>query len=383
MLNNDEGENKRILAKYGDLMAEEEKEKFLSSRKDVLQKAMKGMHEDQGPTMQDVICGFAVIALTVLMRKASLLSVTRLDLSLAVLTLLMVLSPWGCLALSWNKKEEWIFYVIGRSSLGNETQKRRGTGTVWFVLVMTTVMLMERFFRFFALFWFFRVNGWCMLHRPNLSDIDSRGSFKKIYSTFVCVAPFIFSSWFFMSFPGSSFANLTSIDFLVLLALTQGAWFLNWFLVAFLSVYSFLCELPSRNSERGNIVRNEIKERYRASFKDGKDRKIFRVGLFVGAVVICLFISMPIMYLQDKNPPQLFLSAGLILVWLIFLFLIVMLVRSHITNKLRCYVFHKESESAALVLDEKLLVRQYKSLKIAAWFLFFFYLIGVSVFYYG
>ena len=373
MLHNDEEENKRILGKYGDLMGEGEKKEFLPSSKKVFQKAMMEMHKDQWPTMQDVICGFFVIALTVLMRKASLLSVTHPDLPLAFFTFLMVLSPWGCLLLSWNKREEWIFYVIGRSSSGNETQERWVTGFIWFIIIILR--------GFFLLFWFFRVNGWWMLHAPYLSDIDSRGLFKKNYSTFVCVAPFIFSSWLFMLLPGSSFANLTNIDFLVLLALVQGAWFLNWFFVTFLSVYSFLCELPDRNAERGEAVHREIKERYRASLKDGKDRKIFPVGLFVGAVAICLFITMPIMYLENKDPLRLFWSTGLILLWLVFLFFIVALVRSHIADKLHCYAFREESELAALMLDKKLLARQYKSLKIAAWFLLVFYLIGASVFY--
>lgn len=85
--------------------------------------------------------------------------------------------------------------------------------------------------------------------------------------------------------------------------------------------------------------------------------------------------------MKNDDTFLLFRSAGLIAIWLVFLFFIVALVRSHIADKLRCYAFREESESAALVLDENLLVRQYKSLKIAAWFLFVFYLIGVSALY--
>ena len=219
------------------------------------------------------------------------------------------------------------------------------------------------------------------MQAPYLSDIDSRGLFKKTYSAFVFAAPFIFSYWLFTALPGSLSANLTSTDFLGLLILTQGAWALNWVFVALLSVYSFLCELPSRNIERGEAVRSEIKERYRVRLKEGKAVRILPLGRFIGAIVICLFIVLPFVHMENNDTFLVFRSAGLIAIWLIFLFLIVTLVRSHITDKLLSYAFCEESESAALVVDKKLLARQYKSLKIAAWFLFVFYLIGVSALY--
>ena len=211
-----------------------------------------------------------------------------------------------------------------------------------------------------------------MLQAPYLLDIDSRGLLKKMYSTFAAVAPFIFSYWLFSALPDSVSANLAGTGFLGLLILTQGAWALNWVLVALLSVYSFLCELPSRNVERGEAVRSAIKERYRARLKEGKAVRILPIGRFIGAVVICLFMVLPFVHMKNNDTFLLFRSAGLIAIWLIFLFFIVTLVRSHITDKLLSYAFREDNEPAALVLDEKLLTRQYKSLKIAAWFLFVF-----------
>ena len=74
-------------------------------------------------------------------------------------------------------------------------------------------------------------------------------------------------------------------------------------------------------------------------------------------------------------------TVNLTMLLVLNLFFIVTLVRSHITDKLLSYAFREDNEPAALVLDEKLLTRQYKSLKIAAWFLFVFYFIGVSALY--
>ena len=405
MLHNDEEENNRILDKYGDLMAEEKRD-LLPSHKKPLQQDEKKEFKDVSPTIQDWVCVMLALALTTLIEKASLFSPVYPVLPLGLLTLLMVLSPWGCLLLSWNKREEWIFYVIGRSTSDNATQEKRsskhpyrdGLRTVFIglvVLVITAVCVVlfitPKSFKEYGVpiitpFVLFPClpgsRGW-MLQAPYLSDIDSRGFFKKTYSSFVFAAPFIFSYWLFSALPDSLSANLAGTGFLGLLILTQGAWALNWVFVALLSVYSLLCALPSRNVARGEAVRGVIKERYRARLKEGKAVRILPIGRFLGAVVICLFIILPFVHMKNNDTFLLFRSAGLIAIWLIFLFFIFTLVKSHITDKLLSYAFREESESAALVFDEKLIARQYKSLKIAAWFLFIFYLIGASVFYYG
>ena len=406
MLHNDEEENKRILGKYGDLMAEEDKSAFLLPHKKPLQQEEKKEFKDLSPTISDWVCVALAFALITLAEKAPLFSSANPLLPLAVLTLLMVLSPWGCLLLSWNKREEWIFYVIGRSTSDDAKQKKEKAppkhpyrdgfrdffiSIVIIIIIIGCVVLFitPKSFREygvpivlpFVLFPYLPgARGW-MLQAPYLSDIDSRGLFKKMYSTFAAVAPFIFSYWLFSALPDSVSANLAGTGFLGLLILTQGAWALNWVLVALLSVYSFLCELPSRNVERGEAVRSAIKERYRARLKEGKAVRILPIGRFIGAVVICLFMVLPFVHMKNNDTFLLFRSAGLIAIWLIFLFFIVTLVRSHITDKLLSYAFREDNEPAALVLDEKLLTRQYKSLKIAAWFLFVFYLIGVSALY--
>ena len=219
-----------------------------------------------------------------------------------------------------------------------------------------------------------------MLQAPYLVDIDSRGLFKKMYSTFAAVASFIFSYWLFTALPDSLSANLTGTGFLALLILTQGAWALNWVFVAFLSVYSFLCELPGSTAEKGEAMRSVIKERYRARLKEGKGENL-SIGHFGGSVAMCLFIALPFIRMKYNDNLLFLQSAGLILLWLVFLFFIVALVKSHITDRLLSYAFREESEAAVLVVDKNSLARQYKSLKIAAWFLLVFYLIGGSIFY--
>ena len=126
MLHNDEEENNRILDKYGDLMAEEKRD-LLPSHKKPLQQDEKKEFKDVSPTIQDWVCVMLALALTTLIEKASLFSPVYPVLPLGLLTLLMVLSPWGCLLLSWNKREEWIFYVIGRSTSDNATQEKRSS----------------------------------------------------------------------------------------------------------------------------------------------------------------------------------------------------------------------------------------------------------------
>ncbi|MBP9627411.1 MAG: hypothetical protein KBE01_09085 [Synergistaceae bacterium] len=403
MLHNDEEEDKRILGKYGDLMAEEEKSGFLPLHKKGFQQEEIAEHKKLWLTIPDLVCGILALVLATLMGAAPLFWSANAVFPLAALTLLMVLSPWGCLLLSWNKREEWVFYVIGRSALGDAMQEKEKAPSkhpdrdFFISLVMITIIILfcvaffisPRFSRgyrgnpvlLFLLFpWLPWSQGW-MLQVPYLLDIDSRGLFKKMYSTFAAVAPFIFSYWLFTALPDSLSANLTGTDFLALLILTQGAWVLNWVFVALLSVYSFLCERPGSTAEKGEAMRSVIKERYRTCLKEGKGENLLPIGRFGGSVAMCLFIALPFIRMKYSDNLLFLQSAGLILLWLVFLFFIVALVRSHIADKLRCYAFREESESAALVLDEKLLARQYKSLKIAAWFLLVFYLIGGSVFY--
>ena len=124
MLHNDEEENKRILGKYGDLMAEEDKSAFLPLDKKGFQQEEITEHKELWLTIPDVVCGILALVLATLMGAAPLFWSANAVFPLATLTLLMVLSPWGCLLLSWNKREEWVFYIIGRSALGDAMQEK-------------------------------------------------------------------------------------------------------------------------------------------------------------------------------------------------------------------------------------------------------------------
>lgn len=147
MLHNDEEEDKRILGKYGDLMAEEEKSTFFPLHKKTPQQEEITEHKELWLTIPDVVCGILALVLATLMGAAPLFWSANAVFPLAAFTLLLVLSPWGCLLLSWNKREEWIFYVIGRSTSDNATQEKRslkhpyrdGLRTVFIGLVVLVI----------------------------------------------------------------------------------------------------------------------------------------------------------------------------------------------------------------------------------------------------